>query len=352
MSFSYGCYAWQIRNLPQLPQLVEICKAYSIKALCIKIADGVNRYNQVDQSGKWVGNDNYLKGTFIATLEAHGIEVHGWHYIYSLPSVSPKHQAQVSGERVKTLGIRSLKIDAEEASGGGWETSPYRKQSAATYMANLEPSGVPRTFPVGLCSYRYPESHSGVPWSQFLTNESMDHNSQQCYWAGAHNPGEQLLRSVQEYDEIRPTLLSEPVGAMYGVSTWAPTVADITEFMTVARDQLNFERVFFWSLDYVYAHNRWDWLETAAAEVTPAPTPPPPPNPLPQTWYMEVLADPYVNVREGPSTSYTDVGDLPLGTKVLVSDIAGVDAWARIEEGAFQGKWVCVKKSTRYLKVA
>lgn len=345
----YGLFVWKIKDLPPPAQLVEICKTYHISNLCVKVADGTARYNQVDQDGKPIGNDSYLKGTWIDTLEANGIHVHGWVFPYTLPAVSPGAQAGVAGERVQKLGIRSLKIDIEDDGGGGWKTSPYRNLSCKTYMANLKPSGVPTALPVGLCSYRLPASHVGVPFAQFLKHESMDHNAPQMYWQGSHNPGEQLERCISQYDAIY-SLPYEPVGAMYGTADWTPTVLDIKEFMIKSRDAFHLDQVWFWSMDWVWAHKRWDWLETAAAEVAP-PAPPPPPQPT-STWEMEVTAVPYVNIRTGPSQSYADVGNLTTGTIILVGDIAGSDAWAQIAEGAYKGHWVCVKQATRYLKVA
>lgn len=338
----YGMFCWQIKNLPPPAQLVKICHDYHISKVCVKIQNGLNRYNQVGQDGKWTGNDDYFKGSWIATLEAGDIEVHGWAFLYTLPT-SPGAQAGISGERVQKLGIRSLKLDIEEDGGGGWKTSPYRKQSAVTYMTQVRGAGVPLSYPLGMCSYRRPDLHPQVPWTQFLLTEDLDHNAQQCYWAGAHNPGEQVLKSVLEYDEIR-VLPQEPVGAMYGEGGWAPTKEDITEFMVTARDRLSIGTVWFWSLDYVVAYNWWHLLEAASDVVSP-----PGPAPITSTMWFEVRADalPYLNVREYPGGP--DAGNLYPGDVIEVSNVAGVDAWAQIASGPFTGKYACIKKSVRYL---
>jgi hypothetical protein len=342
---NYGMFVWKIKDCLPVTQLVQVCHTYHISSLCVKVADGLTRYNQVDQSGRYIGNDSYLLGTWIATLEANGIEVHGWHFLYTLPT-SPGAQAGVSGERVQKLGIRSLKLDVEDDGGGGWKSSPYRVQSARIYMQQVRGAGVPLAYPLGLCSYRRPDFHPQVPWNQFIMTEDLDHNAQQCYWAGAHNPGEQLLRSVQEYDEIR-IIPQQPVGAMYGVAPWYPTPADITEYMVTARDNLELNMVWFWSMDYVVAHNRWDWLEAASAEVA-APTPPPP---VGDTMRFVVRQDavPWVNIRTGPGSSYPDVGNALPGTVLTIGNVAGTDAWGLITEGQFAGNWACIKKSVRFL---
>lgn len=61
---------------------------------------------------------------------------------------------------------------------------------------------------------------------------------------------------------------------------------------------------------------------------------------------MKVIATPHANVRTGPSTNYTDVGDLPTGTIFEIQDIAGANAWVQIKGGPFDGRWVCVQLNT------
>jgi len=343
LTAKYGLFVWHIQDCLPLDQLLMLCSTYNISALCVKVADGTFKFNQVDAKGKQTGNDSYLKGVWIKTLEEGGIEVHGWIYPYSLPAVSPGTQAKVAVERVKTLGLRSLKLDIEEAAGAGWKTSPYRYSSAKTYMEGLK--GLPSGHPVGMCSYRYPTAHPTLPWKEFLRADRMTHVAQQCYWVGAHNPGSQLLKSVSEYDDIR-VLPQEPLGAMYSTPSWSPTPADIANFIQTGISQLGIEMFWFWSLDSVVAKNRYDLLEPAASLLG---TPSQAPSLTP--FYFRVKPGVlHLEVKAGPGQYHPKVGSLPPGEVVALGDIDGTDAWGLILDGPFKGRYVCIKKAVRYME--
>jgi hypothetical protein len=72
----------------------------------------------------------------------------------------------------------------------------------------------------------------------------------QVYWELNHNPGEQLIRSVNEFKALVPFRPIVPVGAAYKTGSWAVTPADATEFLQTARS-LNLE-----------AANFWEWANT------------------------------------------------------------------------------------------
>lgn len=357
-----GMYVWKIAAVPPPPVLAQLCSDYGITDLCVKVAEGTQAYNQVDAAGRWIGNDSYLKDWWMQLTSA-GLRMHGWHFIYPNPVISPGAQAGRAGERWQKLPMQSYKIDAEHIVNAyincPWETSAYRKASAITFMDQIRGSGIPLTASVGLASYRFPTLHAPFPFKQFVNHPGSDHINPQVYWALANNPAEQLSRCIAEYNVIHPISKDfpiEPIGIMAGESYsgkyWEPTTSHIREFSEAASDLgAACPILWYYSLDYVWAKQRLDWLEAAGFMQTPPPPPPPPPVPEPgsNVFTMQVLetTTPYLNVRGGPGASYPDVGDLKPGEVFRATDIEGTDAWVRIVDGPYIGNWVCVKSGTR-----
>ena len=67
--------------------------------------------------------------------------------------------------------------------------------------------------PMALSSYRFPGYHPQLPWREFL--EHYDYNMPQVYWMKAHNPADQLERSVNELTAKKPSLPVIPTGAAF-----------------------------------------------------------------------------------------------------------------------------------------
>lgn len=65
---------------------------------------------------------------------------------------------------------------------------------------------------------------------------------------------------------------------------------------------------------------------------------------------MQVAASatPYLNIRTGPSSSYQAVGRLLPGDKFEAKDFGGINAWAQINGGQYDGGWVCVQENTKH----
>ena len=73
-----------------------------------------------------------------------------------------------------------------------------------------------------------------------------------------------------------------------------------------------------------------------------------PPLPGGEDMKMRVNVD-TLNVREGPGTTYADVGDLHKDDVVDMLNVGGTGAWVQIKGGTYDGKWICVQlSSTRY----
>jgi hypothetical protein len=111
-----------------------------------------------------------------------------------------------------------------------------------------------------------------LPWTDFLTKS--DYNMPQVYWEQAHNPGEQLQRSVNEFKSaVSPFRPIIPTGAAYGANGWIPTAEDITAFINTAVS-LEVSGVNFWSWDYCRKNLPLLWKTIAAYEWPTAPNPP------------------------------------------------------------------------------
>src|SRR5258708_7548601 len=78
--------------------LAQAAKSLELEWVSFKVADGVNTYEApaVALAAK--------------ALQAAGVQTWGWHYVYGR---APQQEATVSAERVATLGLRGLMIDAE-----------------------------------------------------------------------------------------------------------------------------------------------------------------------------------------------------------------------------------------------
>ncbi|MBI3760869.1 MAG: hypothetical protein HY260_03275 [Chloroflexi bacterium] len=80
----------------------------------------------------------------------------------------------------------------------------------------------------------------------------------QVYWEQAHNPDEQLQRTVKEFSDpalvgtVRPII---PAGAAYGIGTWEPTPEDILLFRRTAAES-GLQAVSFYSWDWAGAPGR------------------------------------------------------------------------------------------------
>ena len=97
--------------------------------------------------------------------------------------------------------------------------------------------------PMALCSYRFPSYHPRFPWTVFLAQ--CDINMPQVYWVLAHNPAEQLLRSVNEFRSITPYRPIMPAGSAYKAGAWETTPEDVVVFLDTA-NSLNLSGATFW----------------------------------------------------------------------------------------------------------
>lgn len=272
-----GFLIWKLQRVLPLSRLVQTLQSVNAHWICLKLANGSGTYNQIDAAGQLVWDDDYLLEV-IETLrvEIPGLQVGGWQWIFTRGTENMSSQAERARERCAALGLDFWLIDAEEnqSVGSYWKTSATRDQSAREYMTNIRDVPSP-----ALCSYRYPESHRELPWSEFINPSFIEYTAPQVYWIGSHNPRYQLTKCLQQYDAIRD-LPMIPIGAAFKEGGWTTTPAEIAEFTQACQD-LNLPGWGYWVLDQ--AIDRPDWLAAMVNDYIPPPNPDPEPEPEPQT---------------------------------------------------------------------
>jgi SnoaL-like domain len=212
--------------------IAKTAQAAGLTHVLIKIANGTRTFN-VDSD---TGID--LVAPVVQSLKARGIAAWGWHYVYG---DAPKTEANIAIQRVRELNLDGYLIDAE-----GEYKDPGKDDAAAEFMTRIK-AGLPSSTPVGLSSYRWPTYHPQFPWKEFL--EKCDVNMPQVYWVKAHNPADQLARSLREFQALTPYRPLIPTGPMYIYGSWEPTAQEIVEFLDKTR-ALNLEAANFFAWYY------------------------------------------------------------------------------------------------------
>lgn len=210
-----GFFIWKVKDAEggNPTAIANAAKAAGYTHVMIKIADGSYSYN-VDRQ-----TNVDLVPPVVDALHQKGIEVWGWHYVYGN---SPNGEADIAIRRLEELNLAGYIVDAEIE-----YKEPGKANAARAFMSRLR-QRLPN-LPVALSSYRFPSYHPQFPWQAFL--EKCDLNMPQVYWEQAHNAGAQLRRCVREFQNLNPSLPVIPTGPAYTVGGWAPTNADIDEFI-------------------------------------------------------------------------------------------------------------------------
>jgi predicted SnoaL-like aldol condensation-catalyzing enzyme len=239
-----GYFIWMVKQCENgnPDRIAALAKESNLSHVLIKIADGVFPYN--------VNPDTEVDEVkpVIEKLHEQGIAVWGWHYIYGQ---KPKLEADAVVIRARELGIDGFVVNAEKA----YEDSGNEK-AAEVYMKVIRENF--GSMPIALSSYRYPSFHPNLPWAAFL--EYCDYTMPQVYWVQSHNnAGEQLLRCVEQYQEISPFRPIIPTGPTFKESGWIPYKDEIVEFFQTAQ-QLGLSAVNFWYWDGArrYLPKFWD----------------------------------------------------------------------------------------------
>ena len=241
-----GWYIWQIRRCEggNAAQIAAEAVASGLSHVLIKVADGTSAYNLDPITGA------DLVPSIIQALRAKNIQCWGWQYVYGY---DPAGEGAIAVQRTQQLNLDGFVIDAEDQ-----YKLPGREAAARTYM-NVLRASLPN-LPIALSSYRYPTLHPQLPWVAFL--EKCDYNMPQVYWVNAHNPGEQLIRSVREFQAITPFRRIIPTGSAYLQGNWQATSADIIDFMQTAQI-VNLSAANFWEWGHtkLYVPGLWETVK-------------------------------------------------------------------------------------------
>ena len=222
-----GFYIWQIVRCENgnAQAIADAAQAAGLSHVIIKIADGASPYNIVS------GID--LVPPVVAALRARGITPLGWHFVYGY---DPEGEADIAIQRINELDIDAYVIDAETH-----YEEPGKEDAAYEFMGRLR-DALPN-FTMALSTFRFPTYHPAFPYQAFLTSVNL--NMPQVYWVLNDNPGEQLIRTVREYEAIAPFRPIIPTGSAYIQGNWRPTPEQIIEFMQTAQ-LLNLSAANFW----------------------------------------------------------------------------------------------------------
>lgn len=244
-----GYFMWQIPKCDggDPAAIAARCAAAHLSHVLIKIADGSN----------WTYNYDYQRKIdyippVAAALKGVGLQVWGWHYVRG---DDPIGEARLAIQRMKTLGLDGYVIDAEKE-----YKQPGKKVAAQRFMQELR-AGL-GTAQIGFSSYRYPQMHYQVPYAQFL--ERCDFSMPQVYFEFAHNPEDQLERSIAQYTALKPARPILVTGPTYNHNAWRPSADEVTRFLKKAR-AMGIEAANFWAYDFATRSTMIDLWKAVAA---------------------------------------------------------------------------------------
>ena len=225
-----GYYIWNVNRCENgdPDQIAALAQRANLTHVLVKVADGAFPFNIDLDTGF-----DYAR-SIVGKLQQRNVEVWGWQFVYGN---YPDQEAELAVTRTLELGLNGFVVNAE-----GHYKEPGKAVAASRYMNILRSSL--GSLPVALSSYRYPSYHQSFPWETFL--DRVDFNMPQVYWMQSHgNAGEQLMRSVNEFRNMRPFRPIIPTGPAFKQDGWLPYEDEIIEFLKVAQ-QLNLPAVNFW----------------------------------------------------------------------------------------------------------
>jgi hypothetical protein len=244
-----GYFMWQVPRCDggDAARIAARSRAAKLTHVMIKIADGANWAYNYDPTRRI----EYIPPV-AAALRSAGIQVWGWHYVRG---DDPVGEARLAIQRMRSLNLDGYIIDAERE-----YKEPGKKVAAQRFMQELR-AGMPHT-PIGFSSYRYPQMHYQVPYSQFL--ERCDFSMPQVYFEFAHNPEEQLERSVAQYQALQPARPIIVTGPTYNHNAWRPSADEVVRFTARAR-QMGLAAANYWAYDFATRSSMIDLWDAVAA---------------------------------------------------------------------------------------
>ena len=255
-----GMYIWKVKECENgvISDIVNKAIMAELSHVIIKIADGKVGYN-------FTAADGDLAKQLTIDLQAHGIEVWGYQYIYGS---DPIGEAVKAATRIDQTGVTGFVINAEkevrDMHGNGAYVDAYCRR-----FREAQPSMI-----LALSSYRYPDLHRQLPWSTFA--KYIDLWMPQVYWMQAHNPTAQLRETLKQYADLETDLPVIPTGSAFCEWGWCASRDEITEFMNEAQAQ-ELSAVNFWEWSNTVKNNLWQPIHSFLWELDEEPTEPEPP---------------------------------------------------------------------------
>jgi hypothetical protein len=247
-------------------RVVERALDTSLSHLIIKIADGPKPYPDK------ASDDSRL---LTAIGRRRDMQIWGWQ---RLLGINPDGELEAARQQIKAYDL-----DGYVASVGN-EFIQVKADAVRDWFNQLRESSP--SLPIGLSAQQYPSYQPDMPWRALL--ESVDFVAPQVYWESAHNPGAQLLRSLEEYRSLAPELPVFPIGSTYSTPDWKPTPSDLIEFLTAAaKAGVDGVSLYHWDwlgkpeqkeLWSILARMPWDKLVAQSRPSEPPPTTPPEPE--------------------------------------------------------------------------
>lgn len=236
-----GVFIWQLwrcaNNDPV--KLARQAKDAGYSYVAIKCADGDTLHNEEEIDAA------------IVELRKQDIDIVLWQYVYGGSIGYARKEALLANKLIAKHKPDTWWIDAE-----AW----YKKGLVAVAWAKTYCVALRKNLPIGLTSYRFPTLHRKLPWKTFLS--ICDHHVPQVYWVGAHNPADQLDRSIRELKALKD-IPFVPVGAAYAEGGWkGPTVDEINEFNARAQE-IGVPAICWWD----WQHMTPDWWNAIAGHV-------------------------------------------------------------------------------------
>jgi hypothetical protein len=249
--YGKGWFIWQVgRCEGGSPEAIaDKAVAAGLTHVLLKVAERTFAYG-FDRHGR------DLVEPVAAALRSRGVQVWGWHYVHG---DKPIDEARIGVQRATQLALDGYVVDAEVE-----YRKPGRSAAARAFISAVR-TGLPCTTLVALSSFRYPTLHRQFPWAAFL--EHCDLCMPQVYWEQAHNPAQQLARSVAEFsnaDLVGPVRPVVPTGAAYGAGNWRATPGDVLKFLAEAQ-ALGLAGANLYSWDYATTAGNTDLWEVAAS---------------------------------------------------------------------------------------
>ena len=329
-----GWFIWQVKETMKGDPIAiaKFAKDNGFGHLLLHVHNGWQSETQVDGGADLT--------PYIKAANDLGIECWGWGAVYA--SNWSTCADMVIYAFKKHPDLVGHVVDAE----AGMKNAP----SAAESMMKKIRKELPN-LPIGLSSYRFPESHPELPWKQYRAY--CDFDMPQVYWEQDFRPeaGDlQLQSSFNQFQKMTPVLPYFPTGPAYKVGKWVTSPEQVKRFILKSK-ALGFEGCNFW-VWYQTERDLPEVFEVIRADQTfekPGQTPEPEPeDPELPVAKIQLKVISRVRIRTQPNTSifakeirFREAGEVVEVLDLHVNNLSSVwvkdkEGWSAIVHGDYQ----------------